>query len=129
MGRFCQLARSGHMRGTAKEMHPTIFPSQMEDIATAVLVLWRVTHLLSVEAGPFGMFTALRRAGGHGFFGKLLDCFYCLSLWLAIPLALLTGMGWAQRLLLWPALSGAACLLEQATRRTVFPGIYEEPRE
>jgi hypothetical protein len=28
--------------------------------------------------------------------------------------------------LLWPALSGAACLLEQATARPVF---YEDPKE
>jgi hypothetical protein len=108
--------------------HP-IFPSQIEDMLVAVLVLWRVTHLLNAEAGPFGMFSGLRRLAGGGFLGQLLDCFYCLSLWLAIPLALLTGEGWVQQLLLWPALSGAACLLEKATRRTVFPGIYEETKE
>ena len=110
-------------------MHRPIFPSQIEDILIAVLVLWRVTHLLHAEAGPFRIFTELRRVGGEGFFGQLLDCFYCLSLWLAIPLALLAGQGWEQQLMLWPALSGAACLLEKATRRTVFPGIYEESKE
>lgn len=110
-------------------MHRPIFPSQIEDIVIAVLILWRVTHLLHAEAGPFSMFAELRRVAGKGFFGQLLDCFYCLSLWLSIPLALLTGLGWAQQLMLWPALSGAACLLEKATRRTVFPGIYEDPKE
>ncbi|MGB6743456.1 MAG: DUF1360 domain-containing protein [Terracidiphilus sp.] len=110
-------------------MHHPIFPSQIEDIVAAVLILWRLTHLLAVEAGPFGIFTGLRRLAGKGFFGQLLDCFYCLSVWLAVPLALLAGEGWAQQLMLWPALSGAACLLEQATRRTVFPGIYEDPKE
>jgi hypothetical protein len=50
-------------------------------------------------------------------------------LWLAIPLAVLVGEGWAQQLLLWLALSGAACLLEKATRRTDFPGIFEETKE
>jgi len=110
-------------------MHRTIFPSQIEDIAAAVLVLWRITHLLNAEAGPFRIFARLRVAAGDGFLGQLLDCFYCLSLWLAIPLAWMTGADWAQRLMLWPALSGAACLLEQATRHTVFPGIYEDPKE
>jgi len=94
-----------------------------------VLVLWRITHLLSDEKGPFGMFTALRRHAGNGFIGQLLDCFFCLSLWLAAPLAIVAGETWLQRLLLWPALSGAACLLEKATRRPAFPGIYEETKE
>ena len=102
---------------------------QIEDMLISVLVLWRVTHLLSDEAGPFGIFTALRRLSSDGFIGQLLDCFYCLSLWLAAPLAIIAGDTWPQRLLLWPAFSGAACLLEKATRRTTFPGIYEESKE
>jgi hypothetical protein len=49
--------------------------------------------------------------------------------WLAIPLALLIAEGWTQRLLLWLALSGAACLLEQGTKRIDLPGVFEEPKE
>jgi len=94
-----------------------------------VLVLWRITHLLSDEEGPFGIFTALRRLAGKGFIGQLLDCFYCLSIWFAAPLAFIAGETWPQRLLLWPAFSGAACLLEKATHRAAFPGIYEESKE
>jgi hypothetical protein len=109
--------------------HP-IFANQLADVLIAALVLWRVTHLFAAEEGPFRLLTRLRGLAGSGFFGQLLDCFYCLSLWLAIPLAWLTGHDWLQRLLLWPALSGAACLLERATTRTAFPGIYEEaPKE
>ncbi len=110
-------------------MHQPIFMTRMEDCLVAVLCLWRVSHLLSVEKGPFSLISRLRVWAGNGFFGELLDCFYCLSLWLAIPLAMLAGDGWAQRLLLWPALSGAACLLEKATERTGFPGVFEEPRD
>jgi Protein of unknown function (DUF1360) len=110
-------------------MHHSIFPNQMEDYLVAVLCLWRVTHLLSSEKGPFDLVSHLRVRAGNGFFGELLDCFYCLSLWLAIPLAIFAGDGWAQRVLLWPALSGAACLLEQATKRPNFPGVFEEPKE
>ncbi len=108
--------------------HP-IFPTQMEDYGVAVLILWRVTHLLSVEEGPFALVRRLRASVGNEFFGGLLDCFYCLSVWLAVPLAVLAGESWLQRLLLWPALSGAACLLEQATKRRDFPGVYEETKE
>jgi hypothetical protein len=59
----------------------------------------------------------LRRQAGTGFWGKLLDCFYCLSLWIAAPLALLLGGGWTERLLLWPALPASAILLELLTSR------------
>jgi len=110
-------------------MHRPIFPSQLEDILVAVLLLWRITHLLHAEKGPLDMLTRLRHVAGEGFLGQLLDCFYCLSLWLSIPLAVLAGDSCVQRLMLWPALSGAACLLERVTARTVFPGIYEETRE
>lgn len=57
----------------------------------------------------------LRRRAGNGFWGELLDCFYCLSLWVAAPFALWLGEHLAECLLLWPALSGGAILLERMT--------------
>jgi hypothetical protein len=76
------------------------------------LAVWRVTHLLQAEDGPFDIFFRLRRLAGHGLWGKLLDCFYCLSVWTSAPAAWLVGRDWPERVLLWPALSGAAILLE-----------------
>jgi hypothetical protein len=81
----------------------------------AMLAVWRITHLLQAEDGPGDIFVKLRQAMGDGFWGNLLDCFYCLSLWIAVPFAALLGTGIAEKLLLWPALSGAAILLERAT--------------
>jgi hypothetical protein len=52
---------------------------------------------------------------GNGFWGNLFDCFYCLSLWIAVPIAALLGASIAEKLLMWPALSGAAILLERMT--------------
>ena len=86
-----------------------------------VLAVWRVTHLLYAEDGPWDVIIRVRRRAGTGFWGKLLDCFYCLSLWIAAPLALLLGSGWAERLLLWPALSAGAILLERVTSRDGTP--------
>jgi hypothetical protein len=77
--------------------------------------VWRVTHLLQAEDGPWDIVVRLRRLAGSGFWGKLLDCFYCLSLWMAAPLALLLGRSWWERALLWLSLSAGASLLEQAT--------------
>ena len=59
----------------------------------------------------------LRRAAGDGFWASLLDCFYCLSLWVAVPFAALLGEGWSERLMLWPALSGGAIVLERLTAK------------
>jgi hypothetical protein len=77
------------------------------------LVCWRVTHLLNKEDGPFDIIYLLRKKAGAGFFGSLLDCFYCVSVWVALPFGLWQGNTWWEKLLYWWALSGAACLLEQ----------------
>ena len=77
--------------------------------------VWRITHLLSKEDGPFDLVFKIRKIAGSGFFGNLIDCFYCLSIWIALPFGLITGKGWEEKLLLWFALSGLACLLERIT--------------
>lgn len=79
------------------------------------LVVWRLTHLLSKEDGPWDIIFKLRKAAGAGFFGSLLDCFYCLSIWIALPFGLWLGLFWWQKILYWLAASGAACLLEKTT--------------
>ena len=83
----------------------------------AVLAVWRVTHLLNAEDGPAGALVRLRLLAGNGFWGDLLDCFYCLSLWVAAPPAVLIGEDWKEKLLLWPALSGGSVLLERISAR------------
>jgi hypothetical protein len=79
------------------------------------LVAWRLTHLLYGEDGPWNLLARLRYFAGQGFWGNLMDCFYCLSLWIALPFGILLGESWRERLLLWLALSAAAILLERAT--------------
>ena len=90
-------------------------------LALGTLCVWRVTHLLQAEDGPWDVFVTLRRAVGNGMVGRLLDCFYCLSVWMAVPFALVLGEGWRERLLLVPALSAAAILAERATSRPAAP--------
>ena len=79
------------------------------------LATWRVTHLLAEEDGPGDVVVRLRRAAGDGWAGQALDCFYCLSIWTAAPVAAAVARRRRERLLTWLALSGAACLLERAT--------------
>ena len=87
----------------------------------AVLAVWRIAHLFWGEDGPGDIFVRLRRLAGRGFFGKLLDCFYCLSLWVAAPFAWVLGGTWIERGVLWLSLSGGAILLERVTDRTPKP--------
>ena len=96
----------------------------------ATLAVWRVTHLFVAEDGPFDLLVRLRRAVGSSVFGSLLDCFYCMSLWVAIPLALWMGQAWAEKAVLWLALSAAAILVHRVIERVApeMP-VYEEARE
>jgi O-antigen ligase len=91
----------------------------------ASLAVWRLTHLLNAEDGPWRMLARLRKVVGVGFWGDLMDCFYCLSLWIAVPFAVWLGGGWTQWLLSWLAISGAAILLERATT-PVQPAWFED---
>jgi hypothetical protein len=88
------------------------------DIASfciCTLAIWRITHLLSQEDGPFDAVIKFRKLFGQGFFGNLLDCFYCLSLWIAVPFAIFLCHEWVQGIIVWLALSGTACLLFKFT--------------
>lgn len=100
-------------------------------LAIGILCVWRVTHLLQAEDGPWDLIARLRRRAGAGFWASLMDCFYCLSLWIAVPFALSLGEGWKERLLLWPALSAAAILLERVTLKenAAPPAAYFEDEE
>jgi hypothetical protein len=86
----------------------------------AVLATWRVTHLLASEDGPADFIARLRARLGAGFAGKLMDCFQCLSLWIAAPAALFVSRKPLDWLFAWMALSGAACLLERLGREPVI---------
>lgn len=89
----------------------------------SVLAVWRVAHLLAREDGPWDLFYRLRRRLGQGVLGALLDCFQCLSLWVAVPFAFFVAGSWPERAVVWLALSGAACLLERLAEPQVplFP--------
>jgi len=96
----------------------------------ATLAVWRFSHLIAAEDGPFELIAWLRRKAGSGFWGRLLDCFYCLSIWIAIPFAIWLGGSRWQKFLIWPALSGAAILLNRIADRLApdAPIRLEEPK-
>ena len=98
------------------------------ELTLGVLGVWRVTHLLHAEVGPWQLVVTLRRWLDTGVMGQAMDCFDCLSLWIAAPAAFLIGDTWWQRALLWPALSGGAMVLNRGVARLEPspPAIYRE---
>lgn len=82
-------------------------------LIAGILATWRLAHLVTAEDGPWNLVARLRRAAGAGFFGELMDCFYCSSLWMALPLAYWVGNDWPARIVAWLALSSGAIFLER----------------
>ncbi|MGB7623605.1 MAG: hypothetical protein WBN92_14745 [Terriglobia bacterium] len=71
----------------------------------------------------------LRARLGRGLAGALMDCFNCLSLWVAAPAAFFVSrrpLGWTFS---WLALSGAACLLERLGQEPVIIQRVSQARE
>ncbi len=91
-------------------------PDAWMRFSIAVLTTWRVTHLLANEDGPAGILARFRARLGDGLAGQLMDCFQCLSLWVALPVGMSFCRAPRDRLMVGLALSGAACLLERTVR-------------
>jgi len=90
----------------------------------AVLATWRVTHLLASEDGPGDLIFRFRKLLGENIAGKLMDCFYCLSFWIAAPAALFVSSRPIEWLFSWLALSGGVVLLERLVKE---PAAMEGP--
>lgn len=99
-------------------------------LVIAVLATWRLAHLIAREDGPFDIIVRLRGRVGDRLVGQLMDCPYCLSLWIAVPFAFTlatTAPAWCAA---WLAISGGASLLElYAERQAGPPGAPPFPRE
>jgi hypothetical protein len=58
-----------------------------------------------------------------------MDCFYCLSLWIAAPAAVFVTRQFPAWLMVWLAVSGAACLLERLGREPLMIEPVSQPLE
>jgi hypothetical protein len=95
----------------------------------ASLATWRVTHLLAREDGPADLIVRFRARLGSSLAGTLMDCFKCLSLWIAAPAALFVTRNLIEWMFTWLALSGTACLLERLSAEPVEIQPISEPNE
>ena len=82
------------------------------------LATWRVVHLIAREDGPFDVIVTLRLKAGESFVGRLMDCPYCLSLWIAVPFVFMLANDFVSGLAAWLAISGGASALERGFERT-----------
>ena len=97
-------------------------------LVMAVLATWRVTHLVANEDGPADTIVRFRGLLGQSLVGQLMDCFNCLSLWIAAPAALFISRRPLEWFVAWLALSGGACLLERWSHEPVIiQGVSQTP--
>ncbi len=89
------------------------------------MAAWRLTHLVVAEDGPWDIIVRIRALFGDSVVGRAMDCFYCTSVWLAIPFAFVVGNSVLSWLLSWLAISATASLLEQATNRELKTRSHE----
>jgi hypothetical protein len=97
----------------------------LSEIILSILAVWRLTHLLWAEDGPWSLAVQLREwANKRG--TRVFDCLYCLSLWVALPATSLVAKSFAGLLLGWFAISGGAILLERLISETAPPATWQE---
>jgi hypothetical protein len=85
----------------------------MAQIILAVLATWRVTSLLVYEEGPANIFARLRKRSAGSPLKGLLDCFWCASVWVAAPVAVLAWWSaWRMMALGWLAASAGAIIVD-----------------
>ncbi len=92
--------------------------------------VWRLTHLLHAEDGPWDAVAKWRERLAGGPLARMVACFYCLSMWVALPFALWiadVAAQWPVALAAWPALSGAAIVIERLSDRSPTAAWFEEP--
>jgi hypothetical protein len=87
--------------------------SLIEKYIVLAVVVWRLTHLVGTEDGPFDSIIKLRKAAGDSFLGKLMDCFYCLSIWIGLLAASYSSSNFNELILFTLYYSGAAIVLEK----------------
>jgi len=92
------------------------------------MAVWRVASLFVYETGPRNIFLKLRYWAGiehegmipDNFFGGVLSCIWCSSIWVAFFLTLLwlISPDWALKLAVFLSLSTVAILIDTFIKRT-----------
>ena len=84
---------------------------------------------MASEDGPVDIIARFRALLGQSVAGKLMDCFNCLSIWIAAPAAFFVSRQLLDWFFVWLAISGAACLLERLSREPLTIEPASQPPE
>lgn len=87
-------------------------PDELVWLLLTVMAVWRVTALLMYETGPFGFFVSLRRGLVKVGLGRLVGCFYCLSLWTSCGAVLIFPLSPATPVIIL-GVAGAVAIIER----------------
>lgn len=79
----------------------------------ALLGVYRLSHMIAMEDGPFDVFANLRdRAGQATWIGRGLHCPLCISFWLSLPMAWVIAVP-PSLTLTWLGLAGGCLVLHR----------------
>jgi hypothetical protein len=84
----------------------------------ALLGVYRLSHMIAIEDGPFDAFAEMRgKAGQRHWIGRGLHCPLCISFWLALGMAgglVLSGLVfWGLIWLIWLGLAGGCLVIHR----------------
>lgn len=83
----------------------------------SMLAIWRAVRMLQDEEGPFAIFSRLQawvysQPDVIGGVYRAFTCFYCLSMWIAIPFAIYLTSNFANFIIYWLGLSAGAIIID-----------------
>jgi len=104
----------------AEDASHTIYPLTVEHVDSVPDQPWASSLVIRLaenmpQAGD--VLVRIRAKLGGSWLGRMMDCTYCLSVWIAAPLASFVGTGAVEWLIAWWAVSGGACLIERYSPR------------
>jgi hypothetical protein len=100
-------------------------PYEFVWLLLTILAVWRLTAAIAYEAGPFGLMVAVRRGLVRIRLGRLVGCFYCLSIWTSCAAILVFPLS-ADTPLVVLGVAGAVAVIERAFSGSVTTGESEE---
>jgi hypothetical protein len=100
-------------------------PYELVWLLLTVLAVWRLTALIAYESGPFGLLVTLRRGLVRIGLGRLVDCFYCLSLWTSCAAILVFPISRATPLVIL-GVAGAVAIIERGLSGSPTTGESDE---
>lgn len=92
----------------------------MRDLLICGLAVYRISRMIALEEGPFGLFVSLRERVDpfqHSWLGRGLNCPLCISFWAGIGVAVVSRSQRGRMLLLPFALSGLGSFLYKMERK------------